>query len=332
MKFNLLYLLIFIALAACYWIVHDLSNQGDHIFFGAAEAEGRIVNVDFAALVQRVYTRPGMEVHKGDTLALLFRAELDRKTQEYLVEIRQLETEHQAKAALLQKDRDLLHTKQTAHTAALESEIKLLEAEADIQSNLKNLVGTATQNNGAAGQANLKAQQMAALRQSIHQSELQTEEQLSQINTQLKTSREITANKIAQIQQNIDFLNAEKPRLALLSPIDGYVEQVNAAANEMVQQYRELFKVNPQRPNKVIGFIHESTQIPFRIGDSVELASVSRITVPCKARISGVSPKMVELPFRLRKFTEVRTWGREVFINLPEDNPFFIGEKIRAKI
>jgi len=330
MKFNLLYLLIAVAAAACYWIVRDLSSQGEHIFFGAAETEGRIINVDFPALVQTLYVQPGMEVTKGDTLALLFRAELDRKTQEYLIEIRQLATEQQAKADLLQKDRDLLLAKQTAQTKELEADIKILETETVIQSNLKNIVGASQSN--STGQPNLKAQQIAALQESVRQSALQMQEQLLQINTQLKTNREITQVKTAQIQQNIGFLNAEKPRLALISPIDGYIEQVNAATNEMVQPYRELFKINPQKPNKVIGFIHESTQIPFRIGDTVYLVSVSRPDKQCSARINGVSPKMVELPFRLRKFTEVRTWGREVYIQLPEDNPFFIGEKIMAKI
>lgn len=85
----------------------------------------------------------------------------------------------------------------------------------------------------------------------------------------------------------------------------------------MVQAYRELFKITPSVPNKVIGFIHESAQIPFRLGDTVLLHSVTRTGLGCKGVIHAVSPKMVELPFRLRKFAEVRTWGREIYIQLP---------------
>jgi hypothetical protein len=42
----------------------------------------------------------------------------------------------------------------------------------------------------------------------------------------------------------------------------------------------------------------------------------------------GSNPKLTELPLRLRKFIELRTWGREVFIQLPEQNGFYISEKI----
>ena len=92
--------------------------------------------------------------------------------------------------------------------------------------------------------------------------------------------------------------------------------------------FRELFRISPRNPDRVIGFLHESAEVPFQLGDTVTLASMGRIGVSSLAALHGVSPKLVELPFRLRKFTELRTWGREVYIQLPADNPFFIGEKI----
>jgi hypothetical protein len=114
----------------------------------------------------------------------------------------------------------------------------------------------------------------------------------------------------------------------LLAPSDGYVQQVGATINELVPSFRELFRISPRKPDKVIGFLHESAEVPFQLGDTVLLSSMSRVEISSVAVLNGVSPKLVELPFRLRKFTELRTWGREVYIQLPVDNPFFIGEKI----
>jgi multidrug resistance efflux pump len=330
MRFHLLYVLIAAAAAACYWIVGDLRRQGDYTFFGAAETEGRIINTDFAALIQHIYVRPGAAVRRGDTLALLFRADLGRKTQEYATEIRQLETEEKTRADLLNQERDLLLTKHNARVAAAEAEIKLLETESSVQEHLKKIV---TKDAAAPSPAlpDVRLQKINALRTSMEQMRREYEEQLAQISAQVSANRTLWSAKKQQVQQNMGFLEAEKPRLALVAPIDGFVEQVSAAPLEMVQAYRELFKINPTQPDKVIGFIHESTQILFRIGDSVLLTSVNRPDVQCRAAIHGVSPKMVELPFRLRKFMEVRTWGREVYMNIPEQNGFFIGEKIVAR-
>jgi hypothetical protein len=34
---------------------------------------------------------------------------------------------------------------------------------------------------------------------------------------------------------------------------------------------------------------------------------------------------------RLRRYEEVKTWGREIYIQLPLGNDFYIGEKIMIK-
>jgi hypothetical protein len=41
---------------------------------------------------------------------------------------------------------------------------------------------------------------------------------------------------------------------------------------------------------------------------------------------------MTELPLRLRKFIEMRSWGREVYIGLPPENRFYISEKITINL
>jgi hypothetical protein len=41
---------------------------------------------------------------------------------------------------------------------------------------------------------------------------------------------------------------------------------------------------------------------------------------------------MVELPIRLRKSAEIKSWGREVYVQLPPNNSFYIGEKIMLRL
>lgn len=329
MKFNLLYILLLLTAVACYYMMRHLVVQSEHSFFGAAETEGRVINVDFAAMIQEIRVRPGIQVKKGDTLALLSRAELDQKGQVYSLDLQQLATEQRTKDQLLEQERTLLRTRQQMRLANLENDLRALEVELSMQNQLKNALG-APPKTGEGTDTALRIR-IAALQEQIAGTNRQNAEELAEWGTRQEAQQKFYRSKVQQVRQSVGFVEAERPRLAIVSPLDGYVEQVSGVPLEMIQAYRELFKITPSAPNKVIGFIHESAQIPFRMGDTVLLSSVTRTGLNCKGIIHAVSPKMVELPFRLRKFTEVRTWGREIFIQIPPDNPFFIGEKILAE-
>lgn len=327
MKFNLLYLLFAAALAGCYYIVRHLQEQSIHTFFGTAETEGRAVSLEYAVLMQHIGTQVGAQVKKGDTLAIAYRAELDRKTSENQLESSLIATERDAEAALLAQERDLLRTALAARQSELQAQIRVIETELSVQATLRTAVSDrpapATE-----GRLNVKQQEIAALREEMAQAEKQTQEELRQIEAKLRANAAIYQSRLRQTQGSQAFLDTEKSKLVLLAPADGYVQQVGATANELVPAFRELFRISPRNPDRVLGFLHESVEIPFQLGDTVTLASMGRVSVSSRAVLHGVSPKLVELPFRLRKFTEVRTWGREVYIQLPTDNPFFIGEKI----
>lgn len=327
MKFNLLYPLLLVALLGCLWIVFDLQGQSSNTFFGTAESESHSINMEYTALVERLFVRIGQQVKKGDTLAIVSRSELDRSTSDNIMEINQLRTEHKAQKSLLEKDRDLLKAQYATEQSELEADIKLLEAERNLQADLRKALG----GSGAPGEspaANVKTQEIAGLRRTLLESEKQLQEELKHLDAQIQTGESLYQSELTRLRKTSDFLDVERARLVVISPVDGYVESVGPGPNEIVEEYRELLKINPRQPNKVIGFVHESVEMPLLPGDSVLLSSVSRPDKTYSALLSGTSSKMVELPFRLRKFTEVKTWGRELYILLPTDNPFYIGEKI----
>lgn len=326
MKFNLLYPLLLVALLGCLWIVFDLQGQSGNTFFGTAETESQSINIEYTAVVERLYVRVGQQVKKGDTLAIVSRSELDRNLSDNSMEINQLRTEHNATKALLEKDRDLAKARSAAEQSELEADINLLETEKNLQGNLRKAIGGSVPTEPAG--ANVKAQEIAGLRQTLAQNEKQLQEELRHIDYQIKTRESVYQAELKRLRKDFDFLDTERAQLVLISPVNGYVESIGPDPKEIVKEYEELLKINPRQPNKVIGFVHESVEMPLLPGDTVLLSSASRTNVVCSALLSSISSRMVELPFRLRKFTEMKTWGRELYIQLPADNPFYIGEKI----
>ena len=323
MKFNILYLLVPAALLGCYWIINDLQGQSVHTFFGTAETEPQTLNYEHAVLVQDLRVQTGNQVKMGDTLAVLYRSELDKTTIERLADINQVEVERKAKSTILDKDLDVLRALQAAKLSELQAQIRVLQTEDSIKIGVKKAIY-----DNLPYDNRLIREKIANLQEEINQTEKQTREQLAQVETQRQGNQVVAEAKILQVQKDLDFVKLEKSKLFVISPIDGFVEQVNTSKNMLVPAYKDLIKINPRKPNKIIGFIHESADIPFQLGDSVSLESSVRLPIKTKGTIIGSNPKLVELPYRLRKFTELRAWGREVYIEIPDTNRFYIGEKI----
>lgn len=326
MKINIIYLFWILLLGAGFLIGKRLQNQSFHQIFGIANAEGQILRIEDAVLIQKSYVKSGIKVKKGDTLMLLFRNELDKQSVESGTQLSQISAERDARNTAIEREKEVFVLRQNARIVDLQAQIKALEVQIDLQNKLKQAISENNTNNN-----NLKLQDIVALKESIRQVELQSIEQLKLYDNQRVSNNSITNIKSEQILNVTKYIGKERQKLVLLAPFDGLIEDVFVVQNEVAAAFKDLIKINPQQPNKVTGFVHEALNLPYQLGDTVLLQSVLRPTVTYKAQVVGASTEVAELPFRLRKYTEVKTWGRELFVNLPPQNEFFIGEKIIIK-
>jgi multidrug resistance efflux pump len=331
LKINPLLMLWFLAAGSCIWIASTFMVQKEDTFFGSAVSEGHVISLEHPVLVEKVYVQVGNQVRKGDTLAVCLRSDLDKEAADKGNEIKQFEIEMQSKSADIQQEVDILKSKKNGLVAELEAQIKLIKTEDGIQSALKSAI------NGSASKSqtpssNLKTEKIATLKESIKQIEQQIKEQVVLLSQQKNSNESLYAAKVEQAQEQMEFIEKDRKHLVLIAPIDGFVESVNAIAYEVAPQYKELIKLNPIRPNKVCGFIHESTEMQYELGDTVSVASVLRPEVVNKGILVGSSPQLVELPLRLRKFSTRSAWGREVYVRLIQKSNLFISEKVLVTI
>ncbi|MEY4204973.1 MAG: hypothetical protein RL013_2677 [Bacteroidota bacterium] len=328
MKFNILYLLFPAALAACFWIASDFQYQSVNSFFGIAESEPRSLNFDHDIAVREVFVKTGDLVKKGDTLATFYRAELDEQSLENWSELRLTETERAAEFSILEKEKELVRTRLSADARELQAEISLLITEDSLNTLFR---GSVYSDLKPAGNK-MVADKIAARRKQIDDLQKNAAEEIRILESKQAALGAVASVRNESTRAAQKQLESEKNRLFLVAPIDGYVETVLVARNALVEAFTELMKINPQVPNTVIGFIHEASDAPLAVGQEVELVSFNRPEVKCSGRITSINPKMTELPLRLRKFIEMRSWGREVFIGLPQDNRFYISEKITINL
>jgi multidrug resistance efflux pump len=328
MKFNILYLLFPAALAACFWIASDFQYQSVNSFFGIAETEPRSLNFDHDIAVRDVFVKTGDLVKQGDTLATFYRAELDEQSLENLSDLQLTETERAAEYAILEKEKELVRTRLSADVRELYAEISLLVTEDSLNSVFR---GSIYPNLKPAGNK-IVADKLEALRKQMDDLQKSAREEINILESKQGALGAVASARKAGTRATLQQLETEKNRLLLIAPIDGYVESVMVSRNSLVEAFTELMKINPHAPNMVVGFIHEASDAPLAVGQEVELVSFNRPEMKCSGRITSINPRMTELPLRLRKFIEMRSWGREVYIGLPPENRFYISEKITINL
>ena len=328
MKFNILYLLFPAALAACFWIASDFQYQSVNSFFGIAETEPRSLNFDHDIAVREVFVKTGDLVKQGDTLATFYRAELDEQSLENLSDLQLTETERAAEYAILEKEKELVRTRLSADVRELYAEISLLVTEDSLNSVFR---GSIYPDLKPAGNK-IVADKLEALKKQIDDLQKSAREEINILESKQAALGAVASARKAGTRAALQQLETEKNRLFLIAPIDGYVESVMVSRNSLVEAFTELMKINPHAPNMVVGFIHEASDAPLAVGQEVELVSFNRPEMKCSGRITSINPRMTELPLRLRKFIEMRSWGREVYIGLPPENRFYISEKITINL
>jgi multidrug efflux pump subunit AcrA (membrane-fusion protein) len=328
MKFNILYAFWGFLFIIAGFLINSFVNTSQTTVFGSAETEGQILNFESPVIIKKIYVRTGSPVKKGDTLMLLQRPELDRETTLKSREIQVVSAEKYARVQDVDKEIEKLRSDFVLKSNDIHAQIQLLEAEEKTQAALRKVV-----NNGKnEGGKSLMVEKINALKKANILEEQRFNAQLHELNLAKTAQASVFDSKENTTTQEISFLEEAKDRLILRSPIDGYVENVLVFENQITPQYSQLLKLNPQKPNKIKGFLPESVDIAYRLGDTVDVYAARRPAIKSKAVLIGSNPQLIELPTRLRKFQTMSTWGRELYITLPPDNDFFIGEKIIIKM
>jgi hypothetical protein len=340
-RFNILHIVWLFVLPLSWFLIRGIEGQSHNTFFGAAETEGQTLNSEYDVVVKELKIKVGQQIKVGDTLALFMRADfanLNRQGIEKNQEIKQYEVEKQSKVNEINREISILDGKKEALLTDLEAQIKILQLENNVQTDLKKILSgnTVEERNpdhfgkGGSG-SNIKNEKINVLRDAIKKTEQQIRQQKSLLQAQIKSSEAVLGSKIEQSEQAIGFIENEKKELFMLATMDGFIENIFVGTNEVAPQYKPLFKINPKKPNRVKGFIYENSNWVFSLGDSVVLSSSARLDLTTNGIIIGCSPQLVELPIRLRKFSELKTWGREIYIQLPVSNQYYIGEKVMIK-
>ncbi|MEO6191360.1 MAG: efflux RND transporter periplasmic adaptor subunit [Saprospiraceae bacterium] len=328
MRFNLLYILIPSAFIAVVFLLRDFQGKSDYTFFGTAETESRLLSVDEDVWISKIFVKVGEYVRVGDTLAILTSQLKERNELNYGLDLIQIDNDEYAQQKIMSSESASLLAQKNADVAEIQSELRNLKTKDSLDHVYRKLVlGDNVDYDNA-----LVLSSINSLQNKVSQIQNLYYSKINELKEKYNTKKAFSQSEKKQKNALFNFDKKKNHYLILIAPIDGYIDQVAVNSELPIQAFREIVRITPLKSTKVVGFINENSNVPFNLADTVDLSSVVRPNFKTKGIIISTSPKLVELPLRLRRFVEVRAWGRELTIFTPYQNDFYIGEKISISL
>lgn len=329
-KINFFY--IFIAsLFSTLLIVNSFYFKGSSSFLGVTYARAYKINAEKSGLIKTVKVVSGQEVEKGELLAEIESPELSLTIQKLKKEILLFESEIEEKEKLFDSKIQLFESEKTILRNDTESEIRLLENERDLNRTLVNRINTREDN------PVIEKDSLTSLQLQIKAVRDKGALELKAVDIRLKDTEQEHEFDISQIrakielaQEELNWKLIEQERLNKYASFSGVIENVYVKEGEEVEAFTSLLSINPKQPTSVVGYLVGKKERDKKLGDSVTVVSLEQPSLTADGRIIGFGA-VVELPGILEKDPTLKTFGLEIFIEIPDNNNLAVGEKIIVK-
>ena len=106
------------------------------------------------------------------------------------------------------------------------------------------------------------------------------------------------------------------------------IGNVHCIDGENISSFKTLISFYERNPTLVKGFVHEKLILEVQLEDKLSVTSSQHPNHEVVGEVVGLGTRIVEIPERLRKIPEAKSYGREVLIKIPAENPFLQKEKV----
>ena len=309
--FNLFYLSILLVGAAL-WYIQSSFQQPVISFFGFAENKETEINFNYAVAIGDIRVQPGAAVQAGDTMLIMYRIRAKEQLSEEPFQIAELQAQEQLWRSKRMGELQALELKKERALIELDNKIKELKKERNFQRSLSDTWQT-------------DSLRYTPLSDEI--ATLETEEQLV-INNYETTRRQLTAEtqlgsnpyqierERLEATQAFEESNA-KIRIPLLAPHDGLIGNIYAKEGEHIERFRTILSLYEPNPTLVKGYVQEDMILQVQRNDQFQVRSTKSAEVIVSGQVIGLGSRIVEIPERLRKLADFKTYGREVLVRIP---------------
>ncbi len=289
-----------------------------------------MVNTERASIIGSTHVIPGTHVMPGDLLLELSSPELTLEIETLKRQIQVLTAQQVENKKLLESKINLIESERDLIKGETGNEISLYQNQIDLNKSLTKQI-TGDQNfvskNDTLTDFHLQIKYLAKRGllslQALDIRILDAKQQFATDQAKIQTEIEIA-------QETLNWKLEEEGRLNKYATFTGVIDSLFVKPGEQVPAFTPVVSINSKSPSAVIGYLVGTVNRNKTIGDNVIIQSQDRSTLQVKGHIEGYGA-VVQLPDILQKSTNIKNFGLEVFITIPEDNPLVVGETIIVK-
>lgn len=324
-RVNSFYVFIFLAFVTL-MTVNSFYFKGSSSFLGVTYAKAYKINAEKSGIINNLLVVPGQEVQKGDKLIEVESPQLNLDIQKLRKEIELFKSEKREKKALLDSKIKLLESEKSILKGEIENDIKLIQNEIDLNNKLTQTISK-----------DIPTDSLTALKLQIKSIREKGNLELQGLDIRILDLKQEDEFDQSQIQSKIELANEElewklreERRLNKFATFSGVIENVYVKEGEEVEAFTSLVSINPKHPTSVVGYIVGKKERDRELGEIVTVKSLEQPNLQIQGKIIGFGA-VVELPQIMEKDNSLTTFGLEIFIEIPEDNPLVVGEQIIVK-
>jgi len=328
MKSKLFYILIVSAAAVLIYFSISAEKRSNAIV-AVVESQKTAISFHKPVQIKAIHVSAGQHVAEGDLLLEVERPDLimDRARLRNELEL------EESKQARLQSDFEskikLLDIEMTGKIQRLNTEINKLQ----VQMNLKQAryADISSLNDNDSEISNPKNQADSIVLNSY----LKEKSNLLNYSSNEKERLELLlAEDLKTLKIRMDFISneqkaliAEEGALKQIAPFEGTIGTVNAQLMELLPPYATIISVYEEIPHTIKAYLNLSAEVELEVGQEVSVESASR-NYSTKAEVIEIGSRIVEYQDLALQQNQLKLFGKEIFIQLPEDNSFLYGEQV----
>jgi len=323
-------IILWVLVVGVLFLINANLDHFNESFYGIAENNEFIVSYGDQVEIKNIEVVSGQNVKKGQKLVEVTKPGLELRIQEIKDRLMELKSQKSSSFIENQSQISQLEAQIKAKTSEIEYQIRQIETQYRINKSLTaDLKSIQTVQDS--GKTNPTQIRIDALKKDLELMTAPLALQIEQLISQQKAENNPFAIQIENLEKELNKLQSDKDKLTVYAKRDGVVGLVAFRQGEIVSPYTPILSLNSKMPSYVKGFIHEGSLSTVKMHDKIEIASLGNGSKAVLGEIVGIGSGITEFPERLRKNVEVRLWGREIQVKIPENNSFLLGEKVILK-
>jgi len=314
----------------CVVFISILFDKESTSFHGIAQTSEVIVNSESAVEIKSIKVVEGQSVKQGELLVELSSPEQVLKINQISHQLQQIKAQKGLnKTEIISKIRQL-RAEKISTTSAINFQIRQLETQYQINRELTSSLKSIADDKKSRKRklTNPVTIRIESLKKELALSINPINIQISLLRKTLKNSGSPLKIQVEKLEKELELLKEENSKLSIYSKITGIIGGINFKVGEVVAPFEPILSTYIKTPSFIKGYIHENLHTKIAVGQKVKIISIADPNNTITGTVVGVGTKIVEYPARLRKRPDFQVWGKDVMIQIANQNSFTLGEKV----